>query len=111
MIAAVAKVPKIPSVKIGTAATRKRRQPTSVPPLKRMTISATTPMRSTSRIERRSPSRGKMSEATAARRRKITGSGTGNRSPTLVRSSASRSPPATTSTIVPKTVSSSTKRA
>ena len=79
MIPAVAKVPKIPSVKIGPAATRKRRQPTSVPPLKRMTISATTPMRSTSRIERRSPSRGKMSEATAARRRKITGSGTGNR--------------------------------
>ena len=34
MIPAVAKVPKIPSVKIGPAATRKRRQPTSVPPLK-----------------------------------------------------------------------------
>ncbi len=111
MIPAVANVPTIPSEKIGTAATRKRRQPTSVPPLKRITISATTPIRSTSRIVTRSASDGKMSEATAASSRKITGSGIGMRSPSLIRSSASRSPPETTSTIAPKTFSSSTTRA
>ena len=77
---AVANVPTTPSTEIGTAERRKRRQPTFIPPSNRITISATTPMRSTVLIDSRSPSAGKTSEATAAAIRKIAGAGTGNRS-------------------------------
>src|ERR671922_241387 len=66
MTAAVAKVPKIPSEVIGSAAPRKRRQPTCMPPSKRMTISATTPIRSTLWIEIAEARPGKTSDATAA---------------------------------------------
>ena len=47
MTSAVVNVPMIPSEAMGTIARRKRRQPMSMPPSKRMTISATTPIRST----------------------------------------------------------------
>jgi hypothetical protein len=75
-----------------------------------MTITATTPIRSTSLIETRSDSWGKKSEAIAASRRKTPGSGTGKRSFSLVASSASSNPPETTSTIVPNSTSSSTPK-
>src|SRR5919199_954101 len=64
--AAVANVPTTPSDVIGSAAPRKRRQPTCMPPSKRITISATTPIRSTLWIEIAVSRPGKTSDATAA---------------------------------------------
>ena len=57
-----ANVPSTPSERIGTAEPRKRRQPMSRPPSKRITISATTPIRSTVTKEISSWSRGTRSE-------------------------------------------------
>jgi hypothetical protein len=73
-----------------------------------MMISATTAMRSTSRIESASPSRGQTSEASAAASRKKAAVGTRSRSLSLFEKSASVSAPATTRTIAPKSVTSST---
>ena len=99
---AVRNVPTTPSTEIGTAERRKRRQPTFIPPSNRITISATTPTRSTVRIESRSPSAGKTSAATAAAIRKSAGAGTGKRSERRLASSASEKPTETTRTMVPK---------
>ena len=103
---AVAKVPKIPSTVIGTAAARIRRHPTSMPPSKRMTIRATTPIRSTVRTEMCSESAGTRSDASAAASRKIAGDGMAIRSVSFVERRASEKPVATTRTISPKSMSS-----
>ena len=58
-------MPSTPSERIGTAALRKRRQPMSMPPSKRITISATTPIRSTVTNETASPRLGTTSDAAA----------------------------------------------
>src|ERR671930_1200322 len=108
--AAVANVPTTPSDVIGNAAPRKRRQPTCMPPSKRITISATTPIRSTLWIEITVSRPGKTSDATAATTRKSAGAGTGNRSVSLYVPSAPKTPAATTRTIVPNSWSSLTAR-
>src|SRR5919197_2082 len=108
--AAVANVPMTPSTVIGNAAPRKRRQPTCMPPSKRITISATTPIRSTLWIEITVSRPGKTSDATAATTRKSAGAGTGNRSVSLYVPSAPKNPAATTRTIVPNSWSSLTGR-
>ena len=73
MTSAVVNVPTIPSEAMGTIARRKRRQPMSMPPSKRMMISATTPIRSTVWIWGRA-----IGVATAATRKRA-GAGIGNR--------------------------------
>src|SRR4051812_42325670 len=65
---AVAKVPRIPSETIGTAATRKRRQPIDAPPSNKITTSATVTIVST--LETDGAIEGKRSEARAAPTRK-----------------------------------------
>ena len=107
MSSAVANVPTVPSTPIGTNEARKRRQPTCMPPSKRMTISATTPIRSTSLIDSASASDGNMSDATAAASRKTAGAGIGRYEVSLLATTASETPPATTSTTVPKALISS----
>ena len=109
---AVANVPSTPSEsdrarrRCGSA-----RQPISMPPSKRITISATTPIRSTSRIE----------SASCRAREEVGGdrrgdeeerrAGIASRSVSSRSSRArARSPPATTSTIVPKVAISSMRR-
>ena len=101
---AVAKVPSRPSERIGAAEARNRRQPMSMPPLKRMTISATTAIRSTVTIGTASYTRGQMSETTAAASRKIAGAGTGTRSVSVVESAASAKPAVTIRTMAPKSL-------
>ena len=98
---AVAKVPRTPRTVIGHAEARKRRQPICMPPSKRMTTMATTPIRSTVRMETCSPIPEKTSETIAAATRKIPGAGIGTRSVSFVESSASVSPAATMRTISP----------
>ena len=71
---AVANVPRTPSETIGTAATRKRRQPIDEPPSKRITISATVATRST--VATGTWSDENTSEATAAATRKNAAEGT-----------------------------------
>lgn len=105
---AVANVPSTPREAISTAEARKRRQPTCIPPSKRMAIRATTPIRSTWRIEVWSASAGKRSDASAAARRKIAGPGSGKRSVNLLEASASEKPAATRRTILPNSKSSLT---
>ncbi len=106
---AEANVPSTPSERIGTAALRKRPQPMSSPPSNRITISATTPMRSTVTNETASPSPGKRSDATAAATRKSAALGTASRSVSARPSSASETPAATTSTMAPKSEISVTR--
>ena len=90
---AVAKVPSTPSTVIGTAATRgSAASPTCMPPSKRITISATTAIRSTSTVDS-SDRPGQMSEATAAATRKSAGGGTGKNSVSLCAPSASEERP------------------
>ena len=110
MTPAVPNVPSTPRVTIGPAEARKRRQPTCIPPSKRIRIRQITPIRSTSRIETCSASPGKTSDASAATRRKIAGPGTGNRSVSFVAASASRNPEETIRTIAPKLSTSFTER-
>ena len=95
-------MPSTPSERIGTAAPRKRRQPMSMPPSKRITISATTPIRSTVTNEIVSPSRGTSSEAAAAATRKRPALGIASRSVIARPKSASETPAETTRTITPK---------
>ena len=90
---------------IGTAEARNLAQPTCIPPSKRIAISATTAIRSTSTVESR-PSPGQMSDATAAATRKSAGAGTGKSSVSLCAPTASENAPATSRTISPKSVSS-----
>src|SRR6476469_4718255 len=104
---AVAKVPSSPSAVIGRAAARKRCHPTSMPPSKRIAMSATAAIRSTSTVERRSRP-GQISEVTAAMTRKSAGAGIGKRSVTLYAPIASENVPATRRTIRPNSVSSVT---
>jgi hypothetical protein len=105
---AVAKVPTTPSETISSAEARKRRQPTCRPPSKRIMIRATTPIRSTSRIETCAASEGKRSDASAAASRKIAGRGNGKRLVSSLEASASEKPAATMSTTFPKSSSSLT---
>ena len=84
----VANVPSTPSEAIGQIEPRKRRQPTCIPPSKRITISAITPRRSTVRIGSAVRRRGIRSEATAAPIRKSAGPGIGKRSVALFARSA-----------------------
>ena len=70
-----------------------------MPPLKRITIKATTAIRSTVSISTASYTPGQMSETTAAASRKIAGAGTGTRSVSFVESTASAKPPVTTRTM------------
>ena len=84
----VANVPSTPSEAIGQIEPRSRRQPTCIPPSKRITISAITPSRSTVRIGSAVRRRGNSSEATAAPIRKSAGPGIGNRSVALFARSA-----------------------
>ena len=100
--AAEANVPGTPSDRIGTAAVRNRRQPMSRPPSKRITISATTPIRSTVTNEISSWSRGTRSEVTAAATRKSAGAGIRSRSVSVWPKSASENPVATTRMMTPK---------
>ena len=100
--AAEANVPRIPSERIGTDAARKRRQPMSSPPSKRITISATTPIRSTVTKEISSWIRGTRSETTAAATRKSAALGIASRSVIARPNSASETPAETTRTIRPK---------
>ena len=86
-------VPTTPSTVIGTAATRKRSQPTRMPPSKRITISATTARRSTSSTESLRPRLGQKCTVTAAASRKIAGAGSGMRSLSLFESSATDDDP------------------
>ena len=88
MSPAVANVPSTPSEAIGPIEPRSRRQPTCIPPSKRITISATTPSRSTVRIGSAVRRRGNSSEAIAAPSRKSAGPGIGKRSVALLASSA-----------------------
>ena len=97
---AVANVPRMPSERTGTAAVRNRRRPIREPPSKRMTARATTPIRSTVRIEM-SPSEGKASESSAAAIRKMAGPGTRSRSLSRLDTTASANPVDTRSTISP----------
>ena len=69
----------MPSDAIGSAARRKRRQPMLMPPSKRITISATTPIRSTVRMS------GTTTGMAAAATRKSAGAGIGKRSLNLRR--------------------------
>ncbi len=100
--AAEANVPRTPSERIGTAELRKRPQPMSSPPSKRITIRATTPIRSTVTKEISSWIRGTRSEITAAATRKSAALGIASRSVIARPYSARETPPATTSTIRPK---------
>src|SRR5262245_38773035 len=106
--AAVPNVPSTPRSEIGTIAPRKRRQPTCIPPSNRITISATTPIRSTSRIESACSSRGKKSDPIVEASRNSAGAGTGNHSVSLLRPIAARKAAETTRTIRPKLVISDT---
>ena len=99
-----------PSERIGTAAPRNRRQPMCMPPSKRITISATTAIRSTvddRRSRRRGSGRGPDAAAAATRNsaarrdRDPLGRARGRRS-------RATSPTATTRTISPKSAISST---
>ena len=91
----------MPSERIGSADSEKRRHPICMPPSKRMTISATTAMRSTVTNEIRLPSSGQTSEAAAATRSRTAALGTARRSLIVRPNRASRSAPDTTSTISP----------
>ena len=104
--AAVMNVPAIPSAMIGPAAARKRRQPVSMPPLSNTTMSAMTATRSTVRTETSSRSTGHTSDATAAATRKTAGAGTGKWLPSCVARIESENAPATTRTMMAKSVSS-----
>ena len=104
-IPAVANVPGRPSSSTGTHAVRRRRRPIREPPSKRITTSATTPIRSTVRIWSL-PSDGKMSDSTAAASRKSAGPGRLTRSLTRLDSTASAKPAATRSTTSPKVCTS-----
>jgi hypothetical protein len=101
---AVAKVPSTPSERIGAPAARKRRQPISIPPLKRMTTSATTATRSTVSVGTFSYTSVQRSETTAAATRKIPGAGTGKRAVSVVERIASAKPPVTMSRMPAKSV-------
>jgi hypothetical protein len=92
----VANVPSTPSERIGAAEARKRRQPISIPPLKRITINATTATRSTVRIGTAAYTPGQISETAAAPSRNSAGAGTGTRSVSFVDSSANAKPAVTT---------------
>ena len=74
----------------------------SRPPSKRITIRATTPIRSTVTNEICSPSFGSRSEATAAATRKIAALGIASRFVIACPKSASETTAATTRTITPK---------
>ena len=93
------KVPKTPSSEIGIQAARKRASRPAHPPSKRIRISATTAMRSTSRIESSRPRRGQKWTVAAAASRKIAGAGIGTRSLTLFERTATATIPATIRTI------------
>lgn len=84
---------------IGTSDTAAWRQPMCMPPSKRITITATTPTRSTVTKDIASPSAGVTSEATAAARRKTAALGIARRSVIVRPSSASEKPAATIRTI------------
>jgi hypothetical protein len=101
-------VPSTPSEAIGRSEARKRCQPTRIPPSKRIATSATTAIRSTSRIDSSSPSRVKVRPASAAASRKIAGAGTAKRSLSLFESTASAKTPATAVITKPKSVISVT---
>ena len=100
---AVVSVPTIPSAPIGTIARRKRRQPMCMPPSKRITISATTPIRSTVSMC------GIATGIARATSRNSAGAGIGYRSAILAATSASITPVATTRMISPKSPSSATR--
>ncbi len=102
----MANVPTTPSRVIGTAEPLKRRHPTFIPPSKRITISATTPIRSTLRIEIAVPSDGKTSDAIAAANRNSAGAGIGNQSAKRLATSASENPAEQTRMITPKSCTS-----
>ena len=85
-------MPRTPSERIGTAAPRKRRQPMSMPPSKRITIRATTAIRSTVTNEIASWSRGTRSEIAAAATRKSAALGIASRSVIARPKSASETP-------------------
>jgi hypothetical protein len=102
MTAAVANVPAVPRRTIGVAAPRNRRMPMCMPPLKRITISATTAIRSTVRIDTSSWRSGKSSDTTAAPSRNNAGAGTGNPLVTRMEINASENPPARMRRISPK---------
>ena len=101
---AVAIVPRTPSEAIGSAARLNLRQPTCMPPSKRITISATTAIRSTVLMSEKTTGK------TAAARRNRAGAGIGNRLLSFRTRRASITPPATISTIRPKSPSSATER-
>src|SRR6188508_2295862 len=103
---AVANVPTTPRAVIGTTARRKRAHPTLMPPSKRITIRASTAIRSTSLIESSPPRRGKTWAPIAAASRKIAGEGIGTCSLTRFASTARAKTAETTRTIRPKWVSS-----
>ena len=92
---------------ISGQARRNRRQPTSIPPSKRMTMRATTPMRDAVSIDT-TDSPGNTSLATAATIRKIAGPGIGNHAPTLLVATATNRPPATMRTTAAKSTISDT---
>jgi hypothetical protein len=106
---AVAKVPSTPSERIGTAALRNRRQPMSRPPSKRITISATTPIRSTVTNEIASCRPGKRSEAAAAPTRNKAALGIAKRCVIARPSNANEHAAETTRTITPKSEISVTR--
>src|SRR5439155_5262582 len=87
---------------------RKRRSPTSIPPSKRIAIRATVPIRTTSRVERKSPMGWTTLDAKAPSTRTMPGAGTGSRSVSFVEARARANPPATASTSPPNAVISST---
>ena len=99
---AVANVPRTPSERIGTIATAARCQPMCMPPSNRITISATTAIRSTVTKEIASSRRGETSEAIAAARRNSAALGIANRSVIVRPRSASENPAETMRMISPK---------
>jgi len=76
----------------------------SIPPLKRITIKATTAILSTVLIGTASYTPGQMSETAAAASKNIAGAGTGTRSVSFVDSTASAKPVVTTRTMLAKSM-------
>jgi hypothetical protein len=85
--------------RIGPAEARNRRHPISRPPLKRITIKATTAIRSTVLIGTAWYTLGQMSETAAAASKNSAGAGTGTRSVSFVENTASAKPAVTTRTM------------